>query len=213
MIRAGREIAVAAGMLALTCASACVQLNQPAPAVRDYTLTYPAPHAGSTSLPAVLQIPPFAVSAAYDSHGMMYRQNDLRVGRYPHDRWAANPGNLVADVLARDFAEEGIFRAVQHARAPLTSDYRLAGEVEAIEEIVAADGCSANIELRVLLVNVRGTATDSVLLRRGYSVQERCACDDAPALARALSIALERLSAELRGDVHAAVANHLTTAR
>jgi ABC-type uncharacterized transport system auxiliary subunit len=206
-VRVAAPAAVA--LAALLGLSGCVRLNQPAPRIRDYTFAYPAPAPGAEALAAVLQIPPFAVSAAYDSHGMMYREASHRLSRYSYDRWAANPGNLVADVLARDFAEGGDFRAVQHARSPLASDYRLVGEVEAIEAIVDGDRCSANLELRILLVAVRSTGHDAVLLRRGYAEREPVDCGDGAALARGMSTALQRLSATLRADVIAAVAADL----
>lgn len=193
----------------LLAASGCVRLNQPAPQIRDYTLSYPAPAPESESLGAVLQIPPFAVSAAYDSHGMMYREGELQLTRYVYDRWAANPGNLVADTLARDFAETGVFRAVQHARAPLASDYRLSGEIEAIEEVVGADACVASLEIRILLVALRRIDRDAVVLRRGYREQIPCRCDEAASLAASMSAALQHISESLRSDVVTTIAADL----
>lgn len=205
--RSSARTAIAAAILiGLT---GCVRLNQPAPRIRDYTIAYPTPVSRADALKAILQIPPFSVSAAYDSQGMMYREAEHRLSRYSYDRWAANPGNLVADVLARDFAESGDFSAVQHARSPLASDYRLVGEVEAIEEIVHGEPCSANLELRVLLVAVRSTGHDAVLLRRSYVQREPSVCDNAASLADAMSTALSRISAELRSDVRSAVAADL----
>ena len=202
--RLARGAAVAATCLA---ASGCVRLNQPAPRVQDYTISYPAPaQEAHDPLPVVLQIPPFAVSAAYDSHGIMYREGEHRIDRYVHDRWAANPGNLVADSIARDLAESGIFSAVQHARAPLTSDYRLVGEVETIEEVVGSDGCHANLQIRVLLVSLRAVADDAVVFRRGYTESVPCTCDDATSVARGISTALQRISSALRSDIREAVA-------
>lgn len=209
MSRRRRTTFAVLAAVALSGAAGCVRLSQPAPQVRDYTLLYPAPAPAGEPLPVVLQIPPFAVGAAYDTHGMMYREAEHRLSRYSFDRWAANPGNLVADVLARDFADSGAFNAVQHARALLPSDYRLAGEIEAIEEVVGADACSANLEIRVLLVSLRRSDADAVLLRRAYAEREPSTCDDAAALARALSAALQRVSAALRADVTAAVAADL----
>lgn len=212
MIRSIRiQTATLGAATLLFAASGCVRLNQPAPQIRDYTLSYPAPEAESESLAAVLQIPPFAVSAAYDSHGMMYREGELRLTRYVYDRWAANPGNLVADALARDFAETEVFRAVQHARAPLASDYRLSGEIEAIEEVVGIDACIANLEIRVLLVALRRIDRDAVVLRRGYREQVPCRCDEAASVAASMSTALQRISESLRRDVRATIAADLTT--
>ena len=187
----------------------CVRLNQPAPRVTDYTITYaaPAPAVDESPLPIVLPIPPIAVSAAFDTHGMMFREGDHRVGRYAHARWAANPGHLVADMIARDFAESNQFRAVQHARAPLASDFRLTGEVEAIEERIGDGRCEANLEIRVLLVGLRGTRRNPVAFRSGYAEREPCPCADADAYAGAVSRALARISTRLRADVVTAIAN------
>jgi len=173
--------------------------------LRDYRLAYPAPASTGAPEPGVLHVAPFAVAAAYDSQAMIYRQGEFRVGRYPHDRWAANPGNLIADLLARDFDSADTFRAVQHSRAPLPSNYRLAAEIDVIEEAIEPAGCFARLEVRVLLIRLGTTPHDPVLMRHTYRESEPTRCEDARALASAMSSALARISESLRRDVVAAV--------
>lgn len=196
---AGAAIVLVGAALLVT--SGCAAWSTPAPRVRDYRLAYPLPQASPSAHAGVLHVLPFTVAATYDSRAILYRQGEFRIGRYPHDRWAASPGNLVADLLARDLDASGVFRAVQQARTTVASDFRLAGDIDVIEESSGPDGCAALLELRVLLVRLGAKAGDRVLLRRSYSEREPSRCEDAAALARAMSSALERISLSLRADI------------
>lgn len=193
------SLALAAGIVA----SGCATWSKPAPRGRDYRLAYPSPPARDQLRAGVIHITSFAVAAAYDSQAMIYRQGEFRIGRYPVQRWAANPGNLVSDMLARDLDASGLFRAVQHARPTLPSDLRLTGEIDVVEESVSRSGCAARLEVRVILVDLGARPEERVLLQSRYEETEPSACEDAGSLARAMSRVVERLSTRLLEDIAA----------
>ncbi len=206
--RHGRRLCAIAALAAMLLGPGCVKLSQPAPAVRDYRLAYPVEPAERPVLPLVLQILSFTVSAAYDSQGMLFRDGEHRLGRFRHDRWAANPGNLIADALARDLAADGSFRAVQTSRAPLVSDYKLSGEIEEFEEHAEGGRCFANLRLRLLVASLRPGSGDPVALRRAYEESEPSICGDGASLAAAMSTVMDRISTRIRADVYDAIAAH-----
>jgi len=199
-----RPAACLSACLLLVMCSGCIHLSQPTPVIRDYRLAYTAPPFAAAPLPVVLGVPSLRVAAVYDRQPIIHREGEHATGAYFYSRWSANPGYMVADLLARDFAESGVYRAVQRGLTLLPIDYQLTGEIEEIEERVTAEGCGAHLRLRLLLVQI-SASTEAVRLRKTYSGDEPCHCD-ADALAAAMSRVLERISTELQRDAHEAIA-------
>ncbi|MFI5365880.1 MAG: ABC-type transport auxiliary lipoprotein family protein [Candidatus Binatia bacterium] len=191
-------------LLMLVAVCGCVRLSQPAPEIRDYRLDYPPPSVNGTPLPAVLAVPSLRVAAVYDREAIVYRQGANATGTYFYTRWSANPGNMVADLLARDFAESNLYRAVSRGPSSLPADYEVTGFIDEIEERVAPAGCAAHLQLRVLLARTTGSG-NPVRLQRSYGGDEPCTCDRPAALAAAMSRVLERISTQLQQDVYDAV--------
>ncbi|MFQ5667742.1 MAG: ABC-type transport auxiliary lipoprotein family protein [Candidatus Binatia bacterium] len=198
-------------LLPLGMLGGCLRLSQPAPAIRDYRLDYTPPAVTGAALPVILSVPPLGVAATYDRTPIVYREGSYATGTYFYERWSANPGNLVADVLARDFAHSGVYRAVQQRPSLVPSDYQLTGEIGAIEERVTDDGCSAHLDLRVLVLRVRNGGADPVVLQQSYTGDAPCRCNDSGALAAAMSRVLKGISQHLQRDVYAAIAAEVAT--
>jgi len=184
----------------------CVKLSQPAPSTRTYRLDYPSPPINAKPLPVTVRVPPFSVGAIYDREPMVYRDNAYTTAVDFYNRWSANPGQMIADLVARDLASSGVYAAVQQAPSLLPSDYLLTGEIEEIEERVNGDSCAARLGLRIVLMRMRGGTGDPIVLRAGYSADEPCVCGDPFALSEAMSKSLARISAQLQQEVSAAIA-------
>jgi ABC-type uncharacterized transport system auxiliary subunit len=183
----------------------CLRLSQPAPQIRDYRLDYPRPAIDGTPLGVVLGVPRLRVAAVYDRESMIYREGEQATGTDFYNRWSANPGSMVADLLARDFAESGLYRAVQRNPSSLPNDYQLSGEIEEIEERADSPTCNAHLRVRVLLVRI-ASAADPVQLQKTYAEDEPCPCNQPQAFAAAMSQALQRISEQVQRDVHGAIA-------
>lgn len=190
----------------MLCLAGCVVLSQPAPPIRDYRLDYPPPTISGTPLDVRLRVSRLGVAAIYDRQAIAYSDGTYTTGSYLYDRWATNPGSMIADLLARDFAASALYHAVQQGSSLLPSDYVLTGHIETIEERVHGTTCGAHLELRILLLRVRAPGADPVALRAAYSEEEPCPCISAGELAAAMSRALQRISAALQADVYAAIA-------
>ncbi len=184
----------------------CVRLHVPAPMIRDYRLDYAPPQIESEPLPVILRIAPLAVAAIYDRELIVYREGRYATGTYYDSRWSAGPGNMIADLLARDFSDSGVFRAVQHAASLLPADYQLSGDIEEIEEQTVGSGCQAHLRLRVIVTRLRQSAADPVLLRQAYGGDQPCACNQPRELVAAMSQVMGTVSAQLQRDVDAAIA-------
>jgi len=193
-------VAIAALLLA-----GCVTLSKPAPRIQQFRLDYTAAAPVGTPLPVVMRVLPMEVAPAYDRDAIVYRQRDYQVGSYFYYRWASNPGDMIADLLARDMAASGLYRDVQTAVSIVRPDYQLKGTVEEIEETINVS-CAAHLAIRLTLAATRGPVDDRILFSRLYAADEPCACNDATAVAAAMSQALARISAGVQSDVYRAIA-------
>jgi len=201
-------------LLALTGALAgCLRLHVPAPMMHDYRLDYGPPQVEGRPLPVVLQVAPLTVAAVYDREPIVYRDRIYSTGTYFDSRWSANPGSMVTDLLARDFSDSGLYRAVQRGPSLLAGDYQVGGEIEEIEEEANASGCAAHLQLRMLVVRLHPGKGDPVLLQHTYAGHEPCPCNQPRALVAAMSQALAKISAQLQRDVYDAVAANAARAR
>jgi ABC-type uncharacterized transport system auxiliary subunit len=184
----------------------CFRFHVPAPVVHDYVLDYPPPRVEGTALPVVLRVASLDVAAIYDRQPIVYRDGMYSTGTYFDRRWSANPGSMVADVLARDFSDSGLYRAVQRGPSLLAGDYQVGGEIETIEEEATSSGCAARLRLRMLVMRLRPGTGDPVLWQQTYSADEPCPCNQPQALVAAMSRGLEKISAQLQRHVYDAVA-------
>ena len=182
----------------------CFRLSQPSPDIREYRLSYPPPTIDGQPLPVTLRIASLGVAAMYDRQPIVYGDDAYSGGTYYYARWSTNPSAMLTDLLARDFVDSHLYLAVQQGPSPVPNDYQLGGEIEEIQEHTASTGCTAKLRLRALLVRVRAAATP-VVLQSTYAAEEPCACNDARALAQAMSKAAEQVSSQLQGGVYEAI--------
>jgi uncharacterized lipoprotein YmbA len=81
--------------------------------------------------PSVL-ILPFSAWAPFRTDRVVSRTGEDQWEFAYYHRWAANPGEIVADHLRSYLTRSGLFRAVLSAPAPFEPDYRLGGVVHAL---------------------------------------------------------------------------------
>jgi ABC-type uncharacterized transport system auxiliary subunit len=193
-------------LAALLLLAGCVTFSRPAADIKQFRLDYTAPPPPGEPLPVILRVPPMEVAATYDREPIVSRRDDYAIDTYFYARWASNPGNMIAGLLARDFAASGLYRDVQTAVSMVTPDFQLKGTLEEIEERRAAGRCSAHLALRFTLAATRGGRDERVRFSKLYQAEEPARCGDPEAIAVAMSAALARLSAEVQADVYAGLA-------
>lgn len=184
----------------------CLHLGIRSPQVREYRIDYTPPTLSGTPLPVAVEVGLFSVAAVYDREAIVYREGTYSTGAYVDARWSAHPGNLVADLLARDLAASGLFRAVQRVPSMVPSDYQVGGEVQEIEERATGGGCAAHLQLQVLLARSHPAKGGPVLLQRTYTGDEAAPCRAPDQLVAAMSKALAGISAQIERDVYGAIA-------
>jgi ABC-type uncharacterized transport system auxiliary subunit len=160
------------------------------PETRFYQLAEPSGTA--TSGPGVsLVVEALATDAAYDDERMVYRVTPYRLDYYDYHRWSATPGTLIANYLERAFEKSGRFAAVTRDVNPAAA-VTLGGRVVAIEEV---DQTKTTWLGRIVLELTLTDATSGELLwSEQFEETEQLPVQSPEGLARALSIALERIA-------------------
>lgn len=188
------------------CLAGCAPLRQPPLKIEQFRLEYSAEAPQGMPLPLIVRVAPMEVAATYDRDPIVYRESDYDIGSYFYFRWASNPGNMIADLLARDFAASGLYKDVQTAVSTLSPDYQVKGTVEEIEELVASHNCAARLRLRISLAATRGPHAERVRFSKLYAEDETCRCGDAGSVAESMSRAMARISAAIQADVYHSLA-------
>jgi len=164
-------------------------LARPTPALRYWML---APVASpDPALDAPIRIAAVVVDQAYASSRLAMRTSPVEVEYRVYDRWAAPPRMLLAAAL-RDLLEgRGSGPAIE-----------VAAELRRFEG-VAIDPLSVRAEIVLAL---RATRADTLLLERTYAGQALAASNEAPAVVAALSEALGDIVGRFRNDLRGALA-------
>lgn len=182
--------------------SGCGGLLPSSPAPQFYGLDYPM-QPGSCAEPVKENLRVWALSASppYDREQMMVTGPDRRLNFSSQYRWIAKPGEMVADKIIRDLAQDTVFQGVAPAADPLEANLNLGGRIFrfAIEE--TAGGMSRAV-LEVELVLWRQGPIGEVLFRKLYRIEgDPVKAPDSQAFSEAMSGLVKELSVRLRQDL------------
>jgi ABC-type uncharacterized transport system auxiliary subunit len=160
------------------------------PETRFYQLAEPSGKTPPAAGVAIV-VEPLDTDGAYDDERMVYRVTPYRLDYYNYHRWSAAPGTLIANYLERAFEKSGKFGAVTREANPAAA-VTLGGRVIAIEEI---DHSKTKWFGRVVLeLTLTDNTSGEVLWAEQFEETEPLALQSPEGLARALSVALERIA-------------------
>jgi len=181
----------------------CIDMKNPAPKTDFYTFEYPPPnntHAITT--PYILKIETFEVSPVYDDNRFLYRSEAFQRNELSHQRWRANPGDLVSYHLTRDFTHASFLRAVITTESIPAYTHLLTGTVEEFYQHIENDQWHAILSVSVLLVDETSGPLDSnILFQHRYSFQEAISDKTPAGFVGGMSRAMQKLSETLIKDV------------
>jgi len=180
--------------------------GKPPMLVHQYILEYPAPvMGGKTKSPEAVKIGLFSVAQAFNTNNMVYQPQPFKSQTYNYSRWRANPGYLVTDYLLRDFRDSHLFNAVFGPGSSGRYRYSLEGGVEEFQELDEPDGWKAVLALTVTLLDVsQEELPQRVVFQKTYRAVEPMPEKTPDGLARAMSRAMEHLSARIITDTYEA---------
>jgi ABC-type uncharacterized transport system auxiliary subunit len=200
-----RTVSAPGLVLLAVLASGCLSLIPKVPQPRDYRIDYPSPVIQHSPIPVVLRVAPVRVAALYDREPFAYAQGPYRVGYRYYHRWATAPGQMLTDLLVRDFSQSGLYRSVQQGASVLVADYQLDVRIDRFEQELLGDRCAAAVVAHASLQRLRPGMDNPVRLQRTYKESEPIDCEAPEDFVRGMSRAIARISEHLQEDVYAAV--------
>jgi ABC-type uncharacterized transport system auxiliary subunit len=124
-----------------------------------YIITYtPTPKIPVTSkrpYPYTLQIGRFVVQRIYNRQNITYRFSPNQIQYYDLQMWAVRPDNMISDIVLKDFQVSMLTNRVGFDFLDTKPDFRLDGNVEAIEKYDAVDLFYAHLAMTMKLINVK----------------------------------------------------------
>ena len=172
--------------------------------VHRYLLEYPPPVVQVPgTLDTALTVEPFTADEAFNSTAMVYRPSANVRNSYRYHRWRVDPGSMVTDFIIRDFRQSRLFRAILTRGSAGESRFRLEGSVEEIQEINYGGNWEAALTLNITLLDLRDPNLSSrVVFQKTLRAVEPIPEKTPSGLARAASMAMQRLSQEILEKVY-----------
>lgn len=188
--------------LAVGLASACAS-TPPETHYYQLVVSHP-PKPAPASADIVLAIEPLAVDGAYATDRIVYRRSRYRLDYYHYHRWSAPPALALAEYLRQAYARTSLFAlvTVEPTAAPRTATLR--GRIVALEEVDESDTRWLG---RVALELALFDPASEEPLWSGTFLEEEVLPEQTPeGLARAISVALERIVHQSSGPMARAAA-------
>lgn len=194
-------LGLAVGLVLL--AAGCLEKRQPAP-VKNYVLEYPAPAAAKKTLPQTIKVRRFNAAREADGTGMAFKPGPFQRDAYLYHRWISAPADMISDLLFRDLAASRAFAAVFGPDDTARARFELQGGLLECLQVRENGQWLARLKLTAtLLDNQSKRLPGRVAWQRDYKATKPLAENSPEGLARAMSLALQDLSATLRQDLAA----------
>ena len=188
--------------LALGLASACASTPPETHYYQLVVLHPPKPTPPSGDITLVIE--PLAVDGAYATERIVYRRSRYRLDYYHYHRWSAPPALALAEYLRQAYARTSLFAlvSVEPTAAPRTATLR--GRILALEEVDESEmRWLGRVALELALFD---PATDQPLWSATFLEEEVLPERTPEGLARAISVALERIVHQSSGAMARAAA-------
>ena len=191
-------------LLFLCLCCSCAGLQQQGSRPEFYTLEYNPPEPSSMDpLPVVIKIERFLVAPPYNTNQIIYRDSSFKRDSYIYHRWSSNPGDLVTQLLNRDFKRSGLFEAILPYETVFSSDYTLEGSLDDFLEWDRPEDWSAVLSVTIVLTAENDKDINKrILFQKIYRSEKACKQKNPQSLAEAMSRAMLDVSARIIRDVY-----------
>lgn len=184
----------------------CTNIKHAPLEIHYYTLEYDPPLPVETNpLPYTVKIEQFQSSPLYDSIRIIFKKEDFTRDEYTYHKWRAHPGELVSFYLARDFSDSGRFQAALSYESTLPCSHLITGVVE--DFYLQKGGTNeAVLSIAVNLVESKHRSPgNAILMQKKYRRGIESQTGDPHGFAKAMSTAMQQVSAEILRDVAAII--------
>jgi ABC-type uncharacterized transport system auxiliary subunit len=184
--------------------SGCVGKPQSPVVVRQYTLEYPSPRFEKMApIETAIRVERFTAVRAVHGKEMVYRPRPYLREVYNHHRWEIRPIDMVTERLLRDMRHAGIFKTIFSYEEAGEGRFILRGYVEEFMEVDEGERSWASLMVHVTLSDTfEKNQPNPRILQKTYKYEEYFKEKEPQELAKAMSVAMEKFSQELIGDLY-----------
>jgi len=185
----------------------CATSGKPQYDVEKFLLHYPAPSWEQPGkLAASVKFNRFSIAAAYNSTGMIFRNDDYSVDSFNYSRWAVNPADMIADRLLGDMRGSGLFQTVFARYETDDGRFNISGGIEEFYLRMDKNNKAALISITISLQDTSEKETGKRMMYQKKYTREEPLRDSSPrGYCEAASRAMQAISRDITGDVYAAV--------
>jgi len=185
----------------------CATSGKPQYDVEKYLLHYPAPSwENPDKLAASVKLNRFSIAAAYNSTGMIFRNDDYSIDSFNYSRWAVNPADMIADRLLGDMRGSGLFQTVFSRYETDEGRFSISGGIEEFYLRMDKNNKSALISITISLQDSSAKEIGNRMMYQKKYVREEPLPDSSPrGYCEAASRALQIISREIISDVYAGI--------
>ncbi len=190
---------------ALLFITGCITVNVPlgggeTASASQWTMNWDAPENMRTPVTSsAIRVRDLEASGSYQLSGMVVRHSDGTIMESSDNRWAARPGAMLSEMLARDLMAEGSFPAVFRTAATVNNLLTVEGYVR---EFGATQVDSATwvavFDVDVTLLGDRGS---TVIMQRNYRYERLMPAPGFSEMVEQMERLSSRWSEEVREDI------------
>ena len=194
-------------MISCLLIAGCAAGSKPQFNVERYLLNYPAPSWNQRDpLPASIKFNRFSIAAAYNSTGMIFRNDAYSLDSFNYSRWAVNPADMISDSLLSDMRGSGLFRAVFSRYEAEEGRFIISGGIEEFYLRIDKSNKMALISISISMQDLQEKETGKKMIFQKKYVREQPLQEQSPrGYCQAASQAMQVVSLEIINDVYAAV--------
>lgn len=181
----------------------CAGKQKQRQAVEFYNLHYAPPGPVTQSpLPVIISIDRFKAAPPYNSPRIIYSKNDSIQNKYYYHQWTINPDDMITHLIARDLRESNIARAVLISESSFAT-HQLNGTVDEFFEQDHENQWNAVLSTTITLTKKNeNDVTKRICYQKNYKAIFPCEQKNPTGLARAMSIAMAKISKMIISDIY-----------
>lgn len=193
--------------LSLLFMAGCATSGKPQYDVEKYLLSYPSSSwTQLAKLPASIKLNRFSIASAYNSTGMIFRNDSYSVDSFNYSRWAVNPADMIGDSLLGNMRGSGLFRAVFSRYETDEGRFIISGGIEEFYLRMDKSGKTALISISISMQDSREKETGKRMIFQKKYVREEPLQEQSPrGYCQAASQAMQVISQQIISDIYTTV--------
>lgn len=173
-----------------------------APAIKYHIIDYPKP-GKSLDVPILdtVMVYHFLMGDSVDLYALVIEHQDQKGTKALH-RWEQNPSDMITDLILRDLEASGTFAKAVDQWSASRYRYALEGKLTKLRGLVSNGKAEAVLEADAALFDFETPlGARKRIMKKTYTIRVPSVDTDPASIARAMNMAVRRLSERIRSDI------------